>query len=183
MKHLHDSKTRRNYWLPNYRAPRVIDIDFTVLAKRNIRNIAIDIDGTLVSGIYDKSVSQEYIEYLHDARQTNNIRRLVIATNRMNGGIQDIAKELNADATINANLFSRKPMKSYYKRLLKTIEAPAEETIMIGDRLWQDILGANSVGMHTLLVEDFGPPEWYDSLLGRRWRQRRRMNRLNLPKL
>lgn len=44
----------------------------------------------------------------------------------------------------------KKPHPKIYQKALKIFKVNAEETIMVGDRLYSDIYGAKRVGMHTV---------------------------------
>lgn len=45
-----------------------------------------------------------------------------------------------------------KPYPAIFQTALKALNATAENTLMVGDRLETDILGANQIGMHTAAV-------------------------------
>jgi len=45
-----------------------------------------------------------------------------------------------------------KPYPAIFQTALKALNATVEETLMVGDRLETDILGANQIGMHTAAV-------------------------------
>jgi ribonucleotide monophosphatase NagD (HAD superfamily) len=45
-----------------------------------------------------------------------------------------------------------KPYPAIFQTALKALKATVEDTLMVGDRLETDILGANQIGMHTAAV-------------------------------
>ena len=49
-------------------------------------------------------------------------------------------------------IFSRKPFKINYRRLLKKHGVCEKETVMIGDQIFTDILGANRCGIYSILT-------------------------------
>jgi HAD superfamily hydrolase (TIGR01549 family) len=63
--------------------------------------------------------------------------------------------------TVDAALTSRshgktKPHETIFLRMLELLEVAAEEAVMVGDTIEDDIEGARSVGMHALLVDREG---------------------------
>jgi putative hydrolase of the HAD superfamily len=52
----------------------------------------------------------------------------------------------------SAALGLRKPRREVFETLLKRWNLPPESVVMVGDRLEIDILGAQQVGMHTVLI-------------------------------
>ena len=58
-----------------------------------------------------------------------------------------------------------KPSLSYYRKLIKLADLSPPEVVMIGDRLFQDILGANRAGINSVLVDKLGPIKWWDRIV------------------
>ena len=53
---------------------------------------------------------------------------------------------------ISAQTLHRKPRREIFQRLLDAWDVPADSTVMVGDSLAEDILGAQAVGMHQIWV-------------------------------
>ena len=66
----------------------------------------------------------------------------------------------------------------YYRYLLSELGGESKNTIMIGDKLWQDIFGSNRAGMYSLLVDDYGPEPFYERVMFHRYRQNKRLKHL-----
>ncbi len=58
-------------------------------------------------------------------------------------GIQDLVERVFVSQALNAI----KPLPAFFHGILKTLNASADECLMIGDSLSSDIAGANAVGM------------------------------------
>ncbi|MFH1442374.1 MAG: HAD hydrolase-like protein, partial [Candidatus Omnitrophota bacterium] len=58
-----------------------------------------------------------------------------------------------------------KPLPFAFLRALKEIDAKPEETAMIGDQLFMDILGGNLVNLYTIYVKPLTP----ETFLPRIW--------------
>jgi len=72
---------------------------------------------------------------------------------------------------MHASLTTRKPTRKYYESLSALLGVKSQQIAMVGDKLLQDIYGANRVGMVSILVEPVGPEAWYDAAILRRFRQ------------
>ncbi len=167
------------FWhIPNYRAGNILDIDFAQLAKSGITKVAIDIDGTLLPGGSLGEIVGEYTEHIAKARKAGHIERLVVATNRFSVLARNIGMSLNADSVVTGSIRTRKPSMRYYRYLLSELGGESKNTIMIGDKLWQDIFGSNRAGMYSLLVDDYGPEPFYERVVLHRYRQNKRLKHL-----
>jgi putative hydrolase of the HAD superfamily len=59
---------------------------------------------------------------------------------------------------ISAAVGIRKPAPAIFRRVLHVWDLPADEVVMIGDRLKEDISGARAVGMHQIWVKAYAEP-------------------------
>lgn len=142
------NKKPSNSWKPDFWAKTVADIDFVYLKKRGIKNCLIDLDGTVVErGMVDVAIS--VIEKLRKA----NVK-IAIATNRPPGrAMGNLKQDLSAIGIAQPEAAYAKPTRKYYDNALRHFDFLANETVMIGDRYFQDIFGANRSGLYSLLVE------------------------------
>jgi HAD superfamily hydrolase (TIGR01662 family) len=61
---------------------------------------------------------------------------------------------LPADALLTSHAHGKeKPHASIFERILALLEVTAEESVMVGDTLEDDIQGARAIGMHAVLVD------------------------------
>jgi hypothetical protein len=140
------------FYLPDYTARNIGDIDYSYLKSRGIEVCFFDLDHTMVQSGSVK-IDSSVISMLRDVDI-----KIYIATNRSySPALDKMAKQINASGVMyskNRSMF--KPRKVYYNELIKTADLPAEKIIMIGDRIIQDIIGANLADVNSLLVEKFG---------------------------
>ncbi len=163
--------THPNY-IPDYMAASVRSISYKHLWEQGVRCIAFDADSTLVAhgGI---ELNAETIQYLRDEREKGYIADIIIATNRKKRNLDALAQALSAKAVIHGHGIVRKPSQAFYSDLIQQSGYKPEQIAMVGDKLLQDVFGANRAGLVSILVEPLGPPAWFDALLLHRWRQER----------
>lgn len=63
------------------------------------------------------------------------------------------------DAVFSSEIGLRKPHPSIYRKVLGALDAPPREAVFVGDRLRDDIGGAKSLGMYTVLTHQFRQEE------------------------
>lgn len=157
---IYNPKTRR-WYTPTYIAESVTDIDFDALQNRGIEAVLIDLDGTVVArATYD--VSAEI-----SAALKSQPLPIYIATNRPKSrDLKDLKERLHAQGVIHPAGFAGKPFPKYFKSACRSHGLDPARTVMIGDRFLQDIIGANSAGLPTVLVKKLDKPtNWFDTLL------------------
>ncbi|MCX7918762.1 MAG: HAD family hydrolase [bacterium] len=75
---------------------------------------------------------------------------------------RDLVKYFNA-IIISAEIGYRKPHPKIFQVALTELQAKPEETVMVGDLLEIDIVGAQQLGLKTILVKLIEPKENYNS--------------------
>ena len=159
--------------LPDFISETVAAIDFATLKKQGIRQVFIDIDGTITDR-GDFHVGEPTLKNLLACPLP-----LYIATNRLNTeGLEGLAKRIGANGFVSPAGWQGKPSQAYYRHALEKYGFAAPETAMVGDRLLQDIWGANRVGLITVFIShrfdarNSGLEHWLDRWqcwLVRRW--------------
>lgn len=146
---------------PAFIANSVADINFSYLRSQGIKALYIDLDGTVVArGQYEVS------ETVRKALR-NQPLAVFIATNRhKNKDLKNLQELLHANGTIHPKGRIGKPFKTYYRSSLKQTGLKPNEILMVGDRYFQDIWGANRAGLTSLVVHKIDKPvNRFDSLL------------------
>lgn len=127
------------------------ELPLAQLQERGVKVLAFDLDHTLGVG-RTRRLSDEYLAYLAQLRQSGF--RLLLASNAM----VDLTAlgELMGAEVVPATWWSRKPMKSYFRRLVQVGGGNESEVAMIGDRTLTDVLGANRCGLVSVKVTALG---------------------------
>ncbi len=133
-----------------------------LLLQRGIKNILFDLDNTIVPR--DKPKFEQAVE-----EWLNNLLnlgfRVAIVSNNSPQRVNSLAGPLNVPAVNRAI----KPMKKAFKTGITILNAAPENTAVLGDQIFTDILGGNRLGLFTILVVPLeGKEFWATSLLNRR---------------
>jgi uncharacterized protein len=131
--------------IPNNYFQSIFEIPYQTLKKQGINSLFFDLDNTIIS--YDQvELNQEQIDYLNKLAKDFTI---FILSNTNKKRVSTALKNTNFKYIWHA----KKPLSFGFKKALKMINKTKSEVIMIGDQLMTDILGANSIGIKTILVK------------------------------
>ena len=123
----------------------VFSIDYQKLYRMGYRGILFDVDNTLVP--HDVALPDEKAVQFIRGMQEAGIR-VVFISNNVEERVETFAKGLQADCYP----FAMKPLPKTYRRMLKEQGVDKKEVAVVGDQLMTDILGANLMGLHTVLT-------------------------------
>lgn len=104
----------------------------------------------------------------------------VVLGRRDNKRIVHLANTLHIPYYYCAMFWEQKPASRPFHWALKQMQGSAENTAMIGDQVFTDILGAKRVGMVAVLVTPLGPDHWATTLSRRRCKERLLIKELGL---
>jgi len=123
------------------------DINLDKLLSEGKRALIIDLEGTVVPK--EKwEIPPLKAEWLNKARSLG-FRVCFLSNTFFGKKSRVIASELQAPIIPVA----LKPLPFGFLRALRKLNEKAGNTVMIGDQLFMDILGANILGIHTILVD------------------------------
>lgn len=154
---------------PKFRFYRVTDITPDFLQQHGIKGLLLDVDNTLST---DKG--QELLKGLPEwiaEMQAHGIR-LTVISNAAKKRLVPFAKKIGMQFVHRA----AKPLFWGYLTGAKRLGLQKKETAMVGDQIFTDILGANLIGMPSILVE----PILLEA--GKSFRLRRRLEKKILKK-
>lgn len=126
--------------------PSVTDIDPRALAGKGIRLVLADLDNTLVP--YKVTQPPPEIIAWKEELEAEGIVLFLLSNSRRPGRAKAFAEQLG----IPYQGHSGKPKKTGYLKAMERMRAKAEETVMVGDQIFTDTLGANNAGVTPLLV-------------------------------
>lgn len=134
-----------NRFLPSAYVKSVLLIKPEDLIENGVKAIITDLDNTLVE--WDRADATEdvmaWFKSMHDAGL-----QIAVVSNNGIGRVSHFCDPLGIPYICEA----RKPMKKSFNQAIATLGLPKNEIVMIGDQLLTDVLGANRVGLQTILV-------------------------------
>ncbi|ACX51802.1 HAD superfamily (subfamily IIIA) phosphatase, TIGR01668 [Ammonifex degensii KC4] len=139
--------------LPKLYAPSLLSLTPLELRQRGIKALLLDLDNTLVPRGEEKvdSPVKNWVE---------NLRRqgfkLCVVSNNTHGKGAGPIQELGVPAVFRAV----KPFPWAFRRALELLGTRPEETAIVGDQLFTDILGGNLLGLYTILVPSLKGPDF-----------------------
>jgi uncharacterized protein len=138
---------------PWLRAERLPLIDLYMLKAHNINALLIDMDNTLVpwhTFFIDKATN----EWLEKAKVLDF--KICIISNNKKWRILKIIEMIEVKGVWGAS----KPFPGGYCKALKELNARKGESVFVGDQIFTDIVGANVLGLKTILVNPISPHEY-----------------------
>lgn len=126
---------------------RVTDLKPEELAARGIRLVLADLDNTLIP--YKVTQPSQEVMQWNQALREAGIQLFVLSNSRKPGRVKTIADQLD----IPYQGHSGKPGKEGYLRAMERMGCTPEQTVMVGDQIFTDTLGANRAGITPLLIE------------------------------
>ena len=121
-----------------------ISVRFDLLA-RGLTTVLIDIDNTVRSR-EDGRVPADIEAWLSECEQAGV--SVCLLSNNWHENVFDLAERLDLPIVAKA----MKPLPGGYLVALRTMHAKARETVVVGDQVFTDIIGAKALGIRTYLV-------------------------------
>ncbi len=159
----------------------VADIDFRELHSYGLTKILFDLDGTLEPNMSDK-YDEKVIYHILEAKTNLWIEDICIISNCafkfLAPRVEKMAKLLNAECQACYWPNPMKPDKAAFMAALDKIGGTDKNAVIVGDQIKKDILGGNSLDIHTILVETIGPiPIW------KRWQHTKQLELMKEMKI
>ena len=128
----------------------VLDLNLPQLLSEGKRVLIFDLDNTLCRR-GAKTLDPKVRRYLSDV-QAVGFQVGILTNRRRNAGapiVQALGKFLPVVSAAG------KPKRRGFIQLLKTMDACSEDAVMIGDKRWTDIWGANRIGIDSIRVKTY----------------------------
>lgn len=116
------------------------------LKAKGIRLVLADLDNTLVP--YKVPEPTPEVAAWKNALKAEGIQLFVLSNSRKPGRAQRFADALG----VPFQGHSGKPKKKGYLRAMERMGVSPHETVMIGDQIFTDVLGANNAGVIPMLI-------------------------------
>lgn len=124
---------------------RITEITVEELQQNGITALMLDVDNTLST--HHGTVLVRGLRQWLEMIQLGGIK-LIVVSNSKHKRIAPFAKKVDLDFVSLAC----KPLPFGYKKAIKRIGCTAGEVAIVGDQLFTDILGANAIGIKSILV-------------------------------
>ena len=133
------------YFFPDLKYNSIKDININLLAEKGIKFAILDIDNTLVP--YTSPTPDEKALYFLDELRNNGIGFCFVSNNN-ESRIKLFNEKIGAKIFPNA----KKPLLYGISEAMKSFGADNENTVLIGDQVFTDILGGKRAKILTVLV-------------------------------
>lgn len=139
---------------PDMRVASVVEIDPQALLNRGIEGVILDLDNTLVLW-HREEIAEETLLWL-ERLKTAGMKLCILSNSIWGKRSQRIAERLQCPNIRQA----KKPSKGGFRRAITVMEITPQATVMVGDQMFTDILGANRMGIFTIMVAPLHPHEF-----------------------
>lgn len=135
---------------PDLSVNSVCDLTPALLAARGVRGVMVDLDDTLVPS-RETGLRREVAEWFAGLKRCGI--PVVILSNGERKRVAHYAQALGVEGLALIG----KPLPHAFRRGLALLGTAPQETAMVGDQLFTDVLGANLAGLISILVTPLSP--------------------------
>lgn len=132
-------------FLPTMITNSITDLDPQILHSYGIKLLMMDFDNTIVP--YTTSVPTQAVLDWFAVMQAANIR-LCVVSNSKNVRVRKFCEKYGLDCITHA----RKPFSDGIQKCLQKYGMTPRQCALVGDQIYTDTLGANCVGVRSILV-------------------------------
>lgn len=132
--------------IPLEHYPSIYEIDPVELSGRGITLLLLDLDNT-ISPYRSTEPTAELHEWI-TALRTAGVEPFILSNSRKPTRVLDFAGHLGVPYLRRAG----KPSREGFRAAMAQMGRQAQETAMVGDQIFTDILGANRAGICAILV-------------------------------
>ncbi|TCT16905.1 hypothetical protein EDC18_101201 [Natranaerovirga pectinivora] len=130
---------------PDTYVDSIHDIDYKKLYEEGKRGLIFDIDNTLVP--YDVAHPDDKIITLFEELKALGFKICLASNNN-----KDRVIKFNERLKLIAIHKALKPFRRNLRKAMYLMKTKKEETVIIGDQIFTDVLGGNRLGIKTILV-------------------------------
>jgi len=158
-------------------------VNFNLLASKGILNIILDVDNT-ISRVDLDLIEPGAAETINKLKNKAPVFKICLVSNVIFGRkrrerVAKIAQQLDVPY-VAVGFFKRKPNSYPYLKAMEIMGSTPENTAVIGDQLFTDILGAKKLGIYSILVRPLGKDHWTTRLFGKRRKERALLDSLGI---
>lgn len=142
---------------PKIYLENAIEITEELLIKNDIKGIILDVDNTLI--YYNKELLQGVEKWCENLKE-RGVKFCIVSNSNNKEKVKHVAGKLEVPYIS----FGMKPLKRGLKQAQKILQLEAKNIAVVGDQIFTDVIGANRMGMFSILVK---PLETKDILITR----------------
>ena len=131
---------------PDEHADSLPEVSLDALARLGVRGIVVDLDNT-VCAYRRPELAPGVADWVRAARERGFA--LVLVSNNFTERVASVGAQLAIPIVPNA----LKPLPFAFLRALKLLGTPRRATVVIGDQLFTDVLGAKLLGLRSVLTK------------------------------
>ena len=139
----------------------VTEISIAGLQEAGIKAVILDLDNTLV-GWQRHDVSHAVLAWLQQVKDSG-LKSCLLSNTRFGRRLGKLSKELDIPAVRKA----MKPSKKGFRAAMELMDSDPSNTVMIGDQMFTDVLGANRSGIYSIMVQPMARREFIGTKVSR----------------
>lgn len=139
----------------------VTDVTVEDLRREGIDTVLLDLDNTLV-GWQRSDISDEVLAWLRELKAAR-MKLYMVSNTRFGRRIVKLSEELGIPHVRRA----WKPRRKGFLHAMKELGSSPENTVVIGDQMFTDILGGNRLGLYTIMVHPVAKREFLGTKVSR----------------
>lgn len=145
---------------PKIYLKNVQEISNVMLQKNNILGMILDVDNTLID--YYKNMPEGIKQWCNNLKQ-QGISFCIASNSNKKEKVQMVAKTLD----IPYIYFAKKPLKMGLKKASNIMKLEPSQIAVVGDQIFTDVLGANRMGMFSILVDPIEEKDIFITIIKR----------------
>ena len=135
------------FFRADFTADTIYDISIEGLARRGVKLLLADLDNTLVP--YQEALPNQTLMNWRDELYAYGITLFILSNNRREHRPREFAVALEVPFIGHA----AKPWKKSFYKAMEEMHVTPEQTAIVGDQIFTDVLGGNRAGVTTILVK------------------------------
>jgi len=124
----------------------VTEISIETLEKYHLKGLILDVDNTLID--IDRNMPEGIPKWVENLKK-QGIALCIVSNTNDKDKVEEVVKKLE----IPYIYFAKKPLKSGLKKAAKIMNIEPTKIAVVGDQIFTDVLGANRMGMFSILVD------------------------------
>ena len=145
---------------PDLYVNQLQDVPLQKLIRAGIKGIIIDLDNTITAW-NSSEITEDILNWFQEIKK-HRFRSLLSPIMAKRGGV--VAEKLDIPFIFKAN----KPRRRSFRQAMEVLETKPQETAVIGDQVFTDVLGGNRLNLYTILVVPLNKREFIGTRLMRR---------------